>query len=120
MAYRSLVKNLVTSAFSIIDDLRDTAVFTRKIPTVYNPITDSMGYTTTVVTVKGVFARFSAHEVTDRIVTLTDAKFLFPASAMTFVPSVNDTLSIKGKIWDVVEIMAPPADALIILHIRVR
>jgi hypothetical protein len=115
---KQLVADMVTLAFNTIGDLKDTAVYRRKIPSTYDPATDSMTNPTTLTSILGVFARFKANEINSSVITLTDAKFLFPAVAITFEPKTHDEIVLKGKTWNVHSVLSVPGDSLYKLHLR--
>lgn len=115
---KKLVSDMVTTAFEIVGDLQDTVVFKQRNPSTYDPVTDTMTEPFTTTTFLGVFARFRATEVDASVVTLTDAKLLFPADRLQTAPKVTDTLTMKGKNWEVHRIMSVPGDSLYKLHIR--
>lgn len=118
MSMRALVASAVDSAFELAGDLKETATYTRKTNQVFDPDTDTMSGTNTNVTVLGVKSRFSAAEAKNEVNTLTDAIFMFPASAITFTPKKDDTITIDGKVWSVHKIMSVPTALIWKLHIR--
>lgn len=123
MALKSLVENLVSNAFDILDDLVVSAIYHVETEGVYDPATSQNTTTRTDHPIdKAVFAKFSQKEMEsdEDINGKSDAKLLFPLLGQTFVINDNDTVTTQGSVWDIVKAKGVPGESLGTLHIRKR
>lgn len=123
MPFKSLVENLVSNAFVIIDDLAVSAIYHVEDEGQYDPSTsENTRVRTDHVIKESLFAKFTQKEMEsdEDINGKSDAKLLFPLKDQTFVINDNDTVSVKGFIWDIQKAKGVPGDSLGILHIRKR
>ncbi|UTU07834.1 hypothetical protein CcrC1_gp148 [Caulobacter phage C1] len=66
-----------------------------------------------------VFARFKQEETDHTTITLNDQKVLFPRQDLPVEPADSDAvIDSKGRLWQVVRVMSPPADAVVICQVR--
>lgn len=66
-----------------------------------------------------VFTRFKQEETDHTTITLNDQKVLFPRQDLAVEPKDSDVvIDDKGRLWQVVRVMSPPAEAVVICQVR--
>jgi len=121
MPFKTLVKDLVSEAIVIIDDLTDkTATYISVTGTTpYDPITDTQTEVSSSQVLPIVFSRFKMEEVDESVIVQTDMKALISVKDLTATPEISDRITDSaGVIWNVQKKMGVPGDSLWILHIR--
>ena len=112
MGLRDTVATAVSKAMQTVGDLKETITYTRVVPGVYDPITDTTSDTVTNYTVSVVLVQTTEWEQewlqADRITQ----KILIAANDLAVVPNIDDRVTIAGQIWQVIKIKRIPGDGL--------
>ena len=122
MAFNALVKDLVSTAFTIVDDLGEKITFQKHVGQTYDidtglPTEDL----TTFLNIPAVMARFTERELDETVNVLTDVKCLIPAKDLAAIVDKDDEIiRPDGSSWDVIKVMGVPGDSLWMLQIRKR
>ena len=122
MGFKTLVEGLVTTAFTITDDLAEAITYHVQATASYDPATSSndTAAETDVAIPLAVLAGYSQKEMEkdENINGKTDLKCLFPLEGLTFVPSTDDEVTAKSARWDIEDAMGVPGDSVAILRLR--
>lgn len=119
MALKGLILDLVSQAFTIVDDLAVVATFVQHTGSTYDAASGATTEATTLFpNIKMVMPKFSAEEKDDEVKIFTDSKCLIPAKDLPVVPNINDEITTATASWDVIRILGVPGDSLYILHVR--
>ena len=119
MPFKQLIKDQVSSAISILDDLADAVVYSSTVMGTYDIATGVTARTITTRNFNAVLARFSADEMDDSIVVATDMKMIVSASDFGVgEPGINDTLTSQSKTWNVENVKGVPGQSVWLVHIR--
>jgi len=122
MAFRDLIRDLVSNAFVTLDDLAPTITYVSVTAPAYNPETGAITETTAEHEVKGVLARFGLNELDGEVIVTTDMKVLIPAKDLPVNPNENDRIiaTVNGaeKTYNVQRILGVPGESLHMLHVR--
>lgn len=119
MPFRQLIKDQVSSAITIVDDLADAVVYSSVTVGEYDISTGINAKTTVSRTFNAVLARFSVDEMDDSIVVATDMKMIVAANDFgTGEPNINDTLTAQGSTWNVENSKGVPGQSVWLVHIR--
>ena len=106
---------LRTVARSITDQFGTTATFTARTPGRYDIQDGAQTTAAATTTVKGVRSRFKAYEL-DNSVRSSDLKFIFGASNLTTPPDVDDSVTIDGEVYRLVDIITTHGTDLDVLY----
>lgn len=122
MGFNALVKDLVSEAFDIIDDLKEEITFQKHDGQTYNVDT---GVVTEILVsytkIPAVMARFTERELDEGVNVLTDVKCLIPAKDLPVIVDKDDEITRPdGTLWNVIKVMGVPGDSLWMLQIRKR
>jgi hypothetical protein len=123
MAFRADIFKLVSTAFDIIDDLKEK-VDIRYLVTLgaYDPAADAESAVfNNLPNIGVVFTRFSLEEVNASVDVKTDMKILMDASRLNFVPpkATDVILEVAAGIkWNVQGYKTVPGNSLFIVHVR--
>lgn len=122
---RQDIKKLVSAAFQIVGDLKETIAVNYLVSAgPYNPTADSMNETlTTVPNVGALFTRFTMEELDSSVIVSTDSKVLIPALSLNgVVPKENDYMinTVTSERFEVIKFRGVPGDSLFIIHVRRR
>ena len=119
MPFQQLIKDQVSSAISIVDDLADAVVYSSVTVGDYSIALGASTKTTTTRNFNAVLARFTADEMNDSIVVATDMKMIVAAIDFgTGEPSINDTMTAQSKTWNVEGYKGVPGQSVWLVHIR--
>lgn len=128
MGYKSLIAKQVKAAMRTLGTDADglarenTYVWVDPTGNVYNPSTRSMTEVVqTIPNVPMVLARFTVDDMPSDVKPRTDRKALIAALDLSVVPGEQDRIvTPDGDVYTVHKLLSDPADALHILHIRMR
>jgi hypothetical protein len=119
MALKNTIIDLVSEAMVLLDDLPETATYSSVIMGTYNVTTGTMSKTLTSRTFSAVKANFSVSEMDESIIPSTDAKLIVAAKDFGVgEPSINDTVTIGTRNWNVENYKGVPGDSVWLIHIR--
>lgn len=119
MGLKDTIKSAVGSGFTALGDLKTTVTFkTHTANPSYNPTTQAISESSTSVSVTGVLARYNRRQIDGQVIQPNDQKFLFLQSAITFSPTLIDSVIISGAEWQVIDVSKDPADAIWVMQIR--
>lgn len=124
MALQSLITDLVSDAFDILDDLPVEITYVDESGNAYDSATGTVTDGSVDVTIpKAILSKFKSREVESdsAIDATTDMKILFPLKGLAIDVTTDDTFrDNKGRLWDVVKPMGVPGESLGIYHVRRR
>lgn len=118
-----IIQKNVGVAFKLIGDIAKTGTWRQVRTTGVNAIDIEGGVPIQPFTdyplPRVVFARFKQEETDHTTITLNDQKVLFPRQDLPVEPLDSDAIiDSKGRLWQVVRVMSPPADAVVIAQVR--
>ena len=119
MGLKDTIKNAAKAAVQATGDLALTVTYTRIVPGTYDSATDSTTDTTTTYNnVPVVNVRLTEREVEWFSADVVTQKLLIAALDIPITPSVNDTVTIDGSVWQVQKVGRVPGDSLWIVFIQ--
>ena len=110
----SLAQELDSLAISLISEFGEAATFTKVVPGVYTPSTQSVATTTTTYTGNIVPSNFNSTDIDGTLILMSDTKIL--AHSMTAVPEVNDTVTVSSKTLKIVAVMLTKVTGTTVLY----
>lgn len=119
MSMARLVKQLVGTAFDVIDDLAPAGSISRDTGDVYDVSTGTVTNNAVAVPIKQIIpTRFKATELDDSVDVSTDAKFIVYAPDLPFTPENDDRITFNSNDWNIVKVMGVPGESIWVLHVR--
>jgi PKD repeat protein len=113
MALAKTVYDLSKKAFDLVGDLKTPAIYTRKGTTTYDPLTDTMTSTDTVLNMEVVVVKNEAVEREAAKVTFYSKKIIAHSSSFgTLVPRETDLVSLQGVNYKVNGVESPPSSPI--------
>jgi len=88
---------------TVIDTFGTAGTLTHRTEGAYNVTTGTSTPTTSTTAVNGTLSDYSANERGDGI-RATDLKFTIPAASVTTAPDPDDTVTIDGTVYQVVDV----------------
>ena len=125
MGLKSLLNNSILTAFNVLgasdaDGLQQEVVYSRL--TAQGSYSPTLGTAATSTTKDYTFDAISYaardREIDGIKILVNDLRLVFPYSRISFVPSHDDTVSVGGKVYNIVNQFADSSESIYTLFIR--
>lgn len=119
MGFRATVIAQVRKAFQTVGDLKQTVSYTRVVPGIYDPATDTTSDTVTTTEIEVIPVALTDKELEwFPSVESATQKLLIKAEDLTAVPTLSDYVTIDGVKWEVKRTKQVPGGALYTVFIQ--
>ena len=116
---RARINGLVKKAFTALGDVPITLTYTFVVPGVYDPATDAITSTNTVVTnVPAVPTKLKSNEVDWFPADVNTQRLLIAAVDLPSAPTTSDYVTIDDVVWSVRRITQVPGNSLYIIFVQ--
>jgi hypothetical protein len=111
---------LRSTAKSLMDVFGTSVTVTRVTPGTYKPLTGQQAETTTATTLNAVVDMYRSFELSDQI-RAADRKLLVAASDVTFLPDVDDRVTISGDAYRIMSVnVMQGTDQAVVYELQIR
>ena len=119
MSLAAIMRQVVGTAFDVIDDIAPAGTITRNSTASYSVATGQDTPDGAPIGIDQIIpTRFRAKEIDGSVNIATDSKFIMQTSDLPFTPENGDMITFNGGEWNVVKVMGVPGESIWILHVR--
>ncbi len=118
MGLKKTLQNAVKTAFSVIDELLVDVTYTRITVGAYDTATGKPAKTSVPYALKGLVENYKAQDADGSLVKRTDLRLTIRQTELAFMPSIEDTVTVTGQKYKVVDIKPDTGNVLWLLQLR--
>lgn len=123
MGLKSLINSSIETAFTILgasdaDGLQQAITYNRITSGAYNPVTGVTTDTTASTVFDAILYAARDREIDGIKILVDDLRLVFPFSRISFIPSHNDTVSVGGQTYNIVNQFTDSSESIYTLFIR--